>query len=231
MTAAMRYAHPDAIVATQWLADNLGDPALRVFDCTTYLHYETGTGRPYRVESGRADYERGHIPGSAFLDLQGELSDGSSGINFTMPAADDLAARFAAKGIGAVLYVRTRLRRDRGLDPDRAAALLSHAAALALGMALATAGLAPWLAVPALGVLLAVAEANCRYSSPARFDEEVIIRTWVEDANPRMVTFAYEMRLAENGRKLVSGYTRHVFVGRDLKPCRMPQKYRSKFGL
>jgi thiosulfate/3-mercaptopyruvate sulfurtransferase len=110
MTATMRYAHPDAIVGTQWLADNLRDPALRAFDCTTYLRYETGTGRPYRVESGRADYDKGHIPGSAFLDLQGELSDNSARFNFTVPALDDLAARFAAKGIGegtrAVLYSR-----------------------------------------------------------------------------------------------------------------------------
>jgi 3-mercaptopyruvate sulfurtransferase SseA len=110
MTATMRYAHPDAIVDTQWLADNLRDLSLRVFDCTTYLRYETGTGRPYRVESGRADYDKGHIPGSAFLDLQGELSDDSARFNFTMPALDDLAARFVAKGIGegtrAVLYSR-----------------------------------------------------------------------------------------------------------------------------
>ena len=110
MTATMRYAHPDAIVETQWLADNLRDPSLRLFDCTTYLRYETGTGRPYRVESGRADYDKGHIPGSAFLDLQGELSDNSAKFNFTMPALDDLAARFAAKGVGegtrAVLYSR-----------------------------------------------------------------------------------------------------------------------------
>src|SRR6478735_2879906 len=101
MTTPARYAHPEAIVDTAWLAANLGDPALRVFDCTTYLRYETGTGRPYRVESGRADYDAGHIPGSAFLDLQGELSDTSSRFNFTMPAAEDLAARFAARGIGA----------------------------------------------------------------------------------------------------------------------------------
>ena len=114
MTATMRYAHPDAIVGTSWLADNLRDPSLRVFDCTTYLRYETGTGRPYRVESGRADYDRGHIPGSAFLDLQGELSDASSPFNFTMPPADDLAARFAARGIGAgtrvVLYARKSMQ-------------------------------------------------------------------------------------------------------------------------
>jgi thiosulfate/3-mercaptopyruvate sulfurtransferase len=109
-----RYAHPEAIVSTGWLAENLRDPALRVFDCTTYLHYETGTGRPYRVESGRGDYDKGHIPGSAFLDLQGELSDGSSPFNFTMPAADVLAARFAAKGLGtgtrAVLYSRKSMQ-------------------------------------------------------------------------------------------------------------------------
>ena len=71
MTIPARYAHPEAIVNTAWLAEHLRDPALRVFDCTTYLRYETGTGRPYRVESGRADYDAGHIPGSAFLDLQG----------------------------------------------------------------------------------------------------------------------------------------------------------------
>ena len=56
MTATMRYAHPEAIVGTQWLADNLRGPSLRVFDCTTYLRYETGTGRPYRVE-GRSAHQ------------------------------------------------------------------------------------------------------------------------------------------------------------------------------
>jgi acyl-CoA thioester hydrolase len=79
------------------------------------------------------------------------------------------------------------------------------------------------------GVYLAVAEACCRYASPARFDDEVIIRTWVEGANPRMVRFAYEMRLALDGRKLATGETKHIFLGRDLRPCRMPEKYRGKF--
>ena len=110
MPATPGFAHPEAIVSTEWLAAHLRDPALRIFDCTTYLHYETGTGRPYRVEAGRADYEAAHIPGSAFLDLQGELSDTASPFNFTMPAPEELAARFAARGIGegtrAILYAR-----------------------------------------------------------------------------------------------------------------------------
>jgi thiosulfate/3-mercaptopyruvate sulfurtransferase len=108
------YRHPEAIVTTDWLAQNLSNPALRVFDCTTYLIYETGTGRPYRVESGRADYDMGHIPGSGFLDLNGELSDTSKPTNFMMPGIDDLARRFADKGIGegtrVVLYSRKSIQ-------------------------------------------------------------------------------------------------------------------------
>ena len=110
MPASARFQHPEQIVSTDWLAQHLDDPGLRIFDCTTYLIYETGTGRPYRVESGRKDYEAGHIPGSAFLDLQGELSDTASKFRFTMPPADELARRLGEKGIGdgvrVVLYSR-----------------------------------------------------------------------------------------------------------------------------
>jgi acyl-CoA thioester hydrolase len=81
------------------------------------------------------------------------------------------------------------------------------------------------------GVLLAVAEACCRYLSPARFDDEVIVKTWVEEANSRMATFAYEMRLAEEDRKLATGHTRHIFVNREMRRARLPQKYHAMFGL
>ena len=81
------------------------------------------------------------------------------------------------------------------------------------------------------GIFLAVAEAHCRYLYPARFDQDVTIETTLSGAHPRMVSFAYEMRLAENGRKLVTGGTKHVFVGRDLKPVRLPEKYWAKFAI
>jgi acyl-CoA thioester hydrolase len=81
------------------------------------------------------------------------------------------------------------------------------------------------------GIFLAVAEANCRYQSPARFDDEVIVKTWIEKAGTRMVVFAYEMSLAETGRALATGYTRHVFVSREMLPTRLPAKYRAMFGL
>ena len=79
------------------------------------------------------------------------------------------------------------------------------------------------------GILLAVAEANCRYKYPARFDDEVIIKAWIEEANTRMVTFHYEMRAGE--RLLATGFTRHVYVSRDMQRVRLPEKYWAMFGI
>jgi len=81
------------------------------------------------------------------------------------------------------------------------------------------------------GIFLAVSEAHCRYLYPARFDQEVTIATSLTEAHPRMVTFSYEMRLAEDDVKLATAHTKHVFVGRDLKPVRLPEKYRAKLGI
>ena len=81
------------------------------------------------------------------------------------------------------------------------------------------------------GIYLAVAEATCRYRSPASFDDEVIVRTWIESANTRIVIFHYEMRVAEDDRILATGSTRHVFVSRQMQRVRLPEKYHPLFGI
>jgi acyl-CoA thioester hydrolase len=81
------------------------------------------------------------------------------------------------------------------------------------------------------GVLLAVAETYCRYLSPARFDDDVIIRTSIQQSNRRFVTFGYEMRLAAEDRKLATGHTKHLFLGKDFRPTKLPEKYLAMFGI
>lgn len=81
------------------------------------------------------------------------------------------------------------------------------------------------------GIFLAVAEANCRYRFPARYDTEVIVKTWIEEAGTRIVVFHYEMRQAEGDRVLATGFTRHVFVDRHMQTCRLPRKYFDLFGI
>jgi len=81
------------------------------------------------------------------------------------------------------------------------------------------------------GIFLAVAEAQCRYRYPARFDDQVVVKTWIESANTRVVIFAYEIRLAEGDRVLATGSTRHVFVSREMQRIRLPEKYHALFGI
>jgi len=92
---------PDALVQSEWLAAHLGDPELRIFDCTTHLRQaEAGTNAPYAIVSGRADYDVAHIPGAGFLDLQGELSDNSVKLRFMLPSAEQFAAAMSRHGVG-----------------------------------------------------------------------------------------------------------------------------------
>ena len=100
---------PQALVGTQALALMLAKPEVRVYDCTTYLEpAEPGSDLPYKVVPGRATFEAGHIPGADFLDIQGELSDTSTGLRFMMPSPEHLAAALGRHGIGpdvrVVLY-------------------------------------------------------------------------------------------------------------------------------
>ena len=48
----MGFANPQYLVETDWLASRLGDPQLRVLECTVVLHPDGERG--YRAESGRA---------------------------------------------------------------------------------------------------------------------------------------------------------------------------------
>ena len=62
MNSNISWKHPKAIVNCEWLANNLNQLDIRIYDCTTYLHYsDNNPNQPYNVESGEKDYEKSHI--------------------------------------------------------------------------------------------------------------------------------------------------------------------------
>lgn len=81
------------------------------------------------------------------------------------------------------------------------------------------------------GIYLVVAEAHCRYSGPARYDDEVIVKSWIEAATSRMIRFDYELRRAEDDRALATGYTRHLFTNREMRRVSLPRRYFRFFGI
>lgn len=101
---------PNAIIRTAELAGILGQPDVRVYDCTTYNNPPPpGVDEPYIPVPGLATFREAHIPGAAFLDLQGEFSDKGQRHWFMMPRdVSQLEAAFSAHGIGegvrVVLY-------------------------------------------------------------------------------------------------------------------------------
>ncbi len=106
MSTAQGFAHPEFLVETDALERQLGDQSLRVFDCTTHLIPDPKI--TYQVVPGRADFEKGHIPGAQFVDLQDDLSDKSHRLRFMLPPAEAFAAAMSRFGVGAgtrvVLY-------------------------------------------------------------------------------------------------------------------------------
>jgi thiosulfate/3-mercaptopyruvate sulfurtransferase len=92
------FAHPEFLIDTASLARQLGDPGLVVLDCTTHLVPDPKT--TYRVVPGRADFEKGHIPGAQFVDVQGDVSDNSHRLRFMRPSAQAFAAAMGRLGVG-----------------------------------------------------------------------------------------------------------------------------------
>lgn len=79
------------------------------------------------------------------------------------------------------------------------------------------------------GLYLSVIEANCRYLHPARYDQEIVISTEVVKSSSRVIEFGYEIRSVEQGRLLAQGSTRHIWLNREWRPARLPERYNRIF--
>jgi thiosulfate/3-mercaptopyruvate sulfurtransferase len=103
MSSPEGFAHPEFLVETDALERRLGDPGLRVLDCTTHLVPDPKI--TYQVVPGQADFEKGHIPGAQFVDLQGDLSHKSHRFRFMLPSAEAFVAAISGFGIGEGTHV------------------------------------------------------------------------------------------------------------------------------
>lgn len=81
------------------------------------------------------------------------------------------------------------------------------------------------------GLYLAVIEANCRYIYPARYDQEIIVETQILKSNDRVVEFGYLIRASDHGRILAEGSTRHIWLNREWRPTRLPERFHEALGV
>jgi acyl-CoA thioester hydrolase len=78
---------------------------------------------------------------------------------------------------------------------------------------------------------LMVAESSCRYKAPARFEDDIVVRTRLAKATDRVIRYQYEICRKGTGQLLATGETAHVVTDRKYRPLRLPDHYRGYFSL
>ncbi|MEZ4615306.1 MAG: alpha/beta fold hydrolase [Caldilineaceae bacterium] len=87
------YAHPEALVSTEWLAEHLSDPGLRILDTRDFLAESDAATR-------FANYEAGHIPGAVYVDAAIDISDPNGTAPLLLISKVGFEAQMGRLGIG-----------------------------------------------------------------------------------------------------------------------------------
>jgi thiosulfate/3-mercaptopyruvate sulfurtransferase len=87
----MPYAHPESLVSTEWLAEHIRDPNIRVLD--------SSFKQPGVNPTAREDYDAVHIPGAVYFDID-DVAQPETSLPHMIPSADRFAEKMAERGIG-----------------------------------------------------------------------------------------------------------------------------------
>lgn len=82
---------PKTLVSTEWLAEHLKAPELRLIDASWYM--------PADNRDCRSEYEAEHIPGARFVDVD-EVADLRSDLPHMLPPVEKFMSRMRELGIG-----------------------------------------------------------------------------------------------------------------------------------
>lgn len=79
------------------------------------------------------------------------------------------------------------------------------------------------------GISLPVIEAHCHYLRPARYDDEIEVRTEGRMLSPVRMEFEYRVVRSQDGAIAAEGKTVHAALDASGKPCRLPARVREVF--
>jgi len=74
------------------------------------------------------------------------------------------------------------------------------------------------------GITLPVISSHCDFKKGAQFEEEILVKTWINEKPRSTLKINYEVFLKSSYGLLAKGYTIHAFLGANGKPKRPPSK-------
>lgn len=97
------------LVTAEWVHERLD--SVKMLDCTTHMVPQpVGASK---IETGRPDFDRGHIPGARHIDMVEDLSDPDGAFPYTLPGTEQIGRLLGGLGISEtdhiVLYTTTHL--------------------------------------------------------------------------------------------------------------------------
>jgi acyl-CoA thioester hydrolase len=79
------------------------------------------------------------------------------------------------------------------------------------------------------GCFIPVVDARCRYKSPARYDDEVIVRTHLRNVRESVIHFGYQLVRASDGEVLAEGETTHMVIDAQMRTASLPPAFLKVF--
>lgn len=76
---------------------------------------------------------------------------------------------------------------------------------------------------------IAVADVRCRFKAPARYDDEILVRTHLKNVRESLIHFGYEIVRESDGTLLAEGETTHLVVDAKFQKRALPAKYLEPF--
>ena len=92
----MDYTHPEALVTTEWLAENIGASDIAIIDASFHL--------PAAQRNPSAEFTACHIPGAVFFDIN-DIADSETDLPHMLPSAEKFSSRMRSLGIGSENHV------------------------------------------------------------------------------------------------------------------------------
>lgn len=76
-----------------------------------------------------------------------------------------------------------------------------------------------------IGIMIPLLESNCRYMQGAKYEDELIVRTWIEELGAAKVKFNYSIVREVDQKEITKGSTLHVFVDNNFKILNLKKKF------
>lgn len=75
-----------------------------------------------------------------------------------------------------------------------------------------------------LGILLPLTYMDCSFKTPARYEDEVVVKTKIRKMTCARIEFEYEIVKKDGGTVIATGSTSHAWTDKSLKPLNIEKR-------